>query len=144
MTNEISIVETVNIEKIGVRYEHVMLVDDDPLVNMLHGKLLDHGMFAKKVSSFNSAQEALEFLSQSPLDELPSVIFLDILMPGMDGFGFLDAFAKLNPQIVSRCKVVMLSSSESFDHLNKANRNRYVRKFLNKPLTPEMLNAINI
>ncbi|MFM7176994.1 MAG: response regulator [Bacteroidota bacterium] len=144
MTNEISIVETVNIEKIGVRYEHVMLVDDDPLVNMLHGKLLDHGMFAKKVSSFNSAQEALEFLSQSPLDELPSVIFLDILMPGMDGFGFLDAFAKLNPQIVSRCKVVMLSSSESFDHLNKANRNRYVRKFLNKPLTHEMLNAINI
>ncbi|MFM7824044.1 MAG: response regulator [Bacteroidota bacterium] len=144
MTNEISIVETVNIEKIGVRYEHVMLVDDDPLVNMLHGKLLDHGMFAKKVSSFNTAQEALEFLSQSPLDELPSVIFLDILMPGMDGFGFLDAFAKLNPQIVSRCKVVMLSSSESFDHLNKANRNRYVRKFLNKPLTPEMLNAINI
>ncbi len=144
MINEINLVEAINLDKVGVKYEHVMLVDDDPIQNMLHGKLMDHGMFAKKVSTFSSAQEALDFLSQSPLAELPSVIFLDILMPGMDGFGFLDAFAKLSPQIVSRCKVVMLSSSESFDHLNKANRNRYVRKFLNKPLTPEMLNAINI
>jgi CheY-like chemotaxis protein len=144
MTNEISLVEAINLEKVGVKYEHVMLVDDDPVQNMFHGKLLDRGLFAKRISTFNSAQEALEFLTQSPLAELPSVIFLDILMPGMDGFGFLDAFSKMNPQITSRCKVVMLSSSESFDHLNRANRNRYVRKFLNKPLTPEMLTAINV
>ncbi|MGR6087262.1 MAG: response regulator [Arcticibacter sp.] len=144
MINEISLVEAINLEKVGVKYEHVMLVDDDPVQNMVHGQLLDKGLFTKKISTFNSAQEALDFLNQSPLAELPSVIFLDILMPGMDGFGFLDEFAKLNLQITSRCKVVMLSSSESFDHLNKANRNRHVRKFLNKPLTPEMLNAINV
>lgn len=144
MINEISLVEAINLKMVGVKYEHVMLVDDDPVQNMVHGQLLDRGLFAKKISTFNSAQEALDFIKQLPLAELPSLIFLDILMPGMDGFGFLDEFAKLNIQITSRCKVVMLSSSESFEHLNKANRNRYVRKFLNKPLTPEMLSAINI
>lgn len=144
MTNEINLVEAINLDKAGVKYEHVMLIDDDPIQNLLHGTLMERGLFAKKTSTFISAEEALEFLVQLPLDELPSVVFLDICMPGMDGFGFLDAFAQLNPEITSRCKVVMLSSFESFDHLNKANRNRHVRKFLNKPLTPGMLSAINI
>ena len=62
MINEINLVEAINLDKVGVKYEHVMLVDDDPIQNMLHGKLMDHGMFAKKVSTFSSAQEALLFL----------------------------------------------------------------------------------
>ena len=68
MTNEISLVEAINLEKVGVKYEHVMLVDDDPVQNMFHGKLLDRGLFAKRISTFNSSQEALEFLTQSLTD----------------------------------------------------------------------------
>ncbi len=86
----------------------------------------------------------LDFLKSAKSDELPEVIFLDIIMPGMDGFQFLDEFEKLDENIRKRCKVVMLSSSDSFKDLNRANKNKLVRKFLNKPLTIEMLSAINV
>ena len=66
------------------------------------------------------------------------------MMPVMDGFAFLDEFAKLPEDITKNCKVIMLSTSESFKDLNKANKNRFVYKFLNKPLTDQVLAAINV
>ena len=73
-----------------------------------------------------------------------AVIFLDIMMPQMDGFQFLEAFEKLPEDQRMQMKVVMLSTSESFKDLNRANKNPYVRKFLNKPLTLQVLQAINV
>jgi hypothetical protein len=60
----------------------------------------------------------------------------------MDGFEFLDAYAKLPTEVTAKPKVIMLSSSESFKDLNRANSNRFVFKFLNKPLTEAVLDAI--
>ena len=69
---------------------------------------------------------------------------LDVMMPGMDGFAFLEEFDKLQNEIKSKSKVIMLSTSESFKDLNRANQSRYVYKFLNKPLNKPVLDAINI
>ena len=66
------------------------------------------------------------------------------MMPQMDGFQFLEAFEKLPEDQRMQMKVVMLSTSESFKDLNRANKNPYVRKFLNKPLTLQVLQAINV
>jgi CheY-like chemotaxis protein len=66
------------------------------------------------------------------------------MMPGMDGFGFLDEFDRLDDSIKKKTRIVMLSTSESFKDLNRANQNKYVNKFLNKPLTEAMLNALNL
>jgi CheY-like chemotaxis protein len=93
---------------------------------------------------FETAKETLEFLKNAKSDDLPEIIFLDIIMPGMDGFQFLEEFEKLGDGIVKQSKVVLLSTSDSFKDLNRANKNKLVRKFLNKPLTNEMLLAINI
>ena len=66
------------------------------------------------------------------------------MMPGMDGFGFLDAFDKLPDAVKNKSRIVMLSTSESFKDLNRANQNLYVYKFLNKPLNKAVLDAIQI
>lgn len=126
------------------KYNKVMLVDDNPLDNMVNGKLMQTTGFAANTFSFESGKETLEFLKKASADEIPEVIFLDIIMPQMDGFQFLEEFEKLGDAILAKCKVVLLSTSDSFKDLNRANKNKLVRKFLNKPLTPEILSAINI
>jgi CheY-like chemotaxis protein len=128
----------------AVKYSNVMLVDDNPMDNMVNGQLITNSGFAKKTEAFETGKEMLDFLKSADAEELPEVIFLDIIMPGMDGFQFLEEFEKLDEGIRKRCKVILLSSSDSFKDLNRANKNKLVRKFLNKPLTTEMLAAINI
>jgi CheY-like chemotaxis protein len=127
-----------------VRYRTVMLVDDNPLDNFVNKKLLETNRFAENVVVCESGAAALLHLKSCSVSDLPEVIFLDINMPGMDGFQFLDAFAMLTEAHHRTCRVIMLSTSESFKDLNRANRNRYVRKFLNKPLTAAVIGAIKV
>ncbi|MFM2206395.1 MAG: hypothetical protein RL213_370 [Bacteroidota bacterium] len=128
------------------RYPIVMLVDDNELDNFINKKLIESEQFAGEVIVHGSAMGGLDELrrrSGNP-QALPYIIFLDIMMPGMDGFAFLEAFESLPEDIRRNCKVIMLSTSESFKDLNRANQNKFVYKFLNKPLNKAVLEAINV
>ena len=127
------------------RYQRVMFIDDNELDNFINKTRVESENFAAEIQPFLSSSEALAYLqthASSP-ELLPDIIFLDIIMPGMDGFGFLEAFDKLPDAVKSKSRIVMLSTSDSFKDLNRANQNKFVRKFLNKPLSPAMLKAIN-
>jgi CheY-like chemotaxis protein len=128
------------------RYPVVMLVDDNELDNFINKKLLENEMFASNVIVNQSAQNALDELRklESTPDSLPRIIFLDIMMPHMDGFGFLEEINKLSDAVKKNCKIIMLSTSESFKDLNRANQSKYVYKFLNKPLNKLVLDAIQL
>ena len=124
------------------RYERVMLIDDNSMDNFINKRLIESCEFASDIIICNSGKEALDYFNSG--QEIPSLVFLDINMPEMNGFEFLEAFENLPADIHKQCKVLMLSTSESFKDLNKANKNRFVKKFLNKPLTIDVLKAIKI
>jgi CheY-like chemotaxis protein len=126
------------------RYKKVLLIDDNTIDNFVNKKLLEMTGFSNEVVVHESAASALDYLKGEKKDNLPEVIFLDIMMPGMDGFAFIDEFQKLGKVYTDNCKIVMLSTSESFQDLNRANKNPHVRKFLNKPLTESVVAAINL
>jgi CheY-like chemotaxis protein len=123
-------------------YDIIMLVDDNPMDNFINKRLIESCGLASEVICFESAQDALLYLGTN--QKLPSLIFLDINMPGMNGFEFLEAYENLPSVIHEKCKVLMLSTSENFKDLNRANKNRFVRKFLNKPLSANVLKAIKV
>lgn len=89
------------------RYPVIMLIDDNELDNFINKKLLENEHFASTILIHQSAINALEDLKKKSATpaELPHVIFLDIMMPGMDGFGFLEEFGKLPDAVKSNQKL---------------------------------------
>ncbi|MDH5602292.1 MAG: response regulator [Cyclobacteriaceae bacterium] len=126
----------------------VMLIDDNEIDNLINQKTIEASNFAKNIYVHSSAKSAIEFLRNvekiKDLAEqvLPDIIFLDIDMPLMDGFQFMDEFNKLSNETKSKSKVIILTSSVNPQDMNKSMNYESVMKYLTKPLTQESLGKI--
>jgi len=127
-------------------YKSVMLVDDNEIDNIINEKIIEANSFADQVMVFQTGQEALDYLgeNQDNQDTLPEIVFLDINMPIMDGFQFLEDFEKFSDTVLEKCKIIMLSSSISPKDIDRAASSKYVKKYLNKPLNARYLEAITV
>lgn len=127
-------------------YYAIMLVDDNEIDNLINQKMIEASGIAKHIYTHTGARSAIEFLrnmekldGSSTTNVLPELIFLDIDMPLMDGFQFLDEFGKMSDVTKEKCGVIMLTSSISPADVNRSKKYDYVRKYINKPLTLENL-----
>ena len=132
------------------RYHTVMLIDDNEIDNLINQKMIEAANIAEHIYTHTGARSAIEFLKNlEKLKDvansvLPDVIFLDIDMPLMDGFQFLEEFEKLSKDTVSKCKIVMLTSSINPQDVNKSKEYSYVKKYINKPLSQETLEKLHV
>jgi CheY-like chemotaxis protein len=122
----------------------VMLIDDSAIDLKIHSKILSIHYEGLHIITCLSGQEALLTLKKHKNlpDQLPDLILLDIQMPDMDGFDFLEKFKKLPAVIVEKCAIVMLSSTLDFGDIIRAEANLHVIKLLKKPLDPVELKKI--
>ena len=119
-----------------------MLVDDNEIDLFINQKVLELTHFATHITSYRSAREALDCLSSSEVDDLPDLIFLDLNMPVIDGFMFLEELEQLPCAANLKSSVVILTSSENEDDILKSANHKRVIKFVCKPLSESKLNEI--
>jgi CheY-like chemotaxis protein len=130
------------------RNNNVMLIDDNELDNFINEKILEANYFSKKIYVNTSAKSALEFLNniitmgEEYKDTYPQVIFVDINMPIMDGFQFIEFFKKNFEERILKPKIAILTSSVYHEDRQKSENISKDIIFLNKPLTKEMLDKI--
>ena len=124
----------------------VMLVDDNDTDNFISKRIIEITKFAARVEVKNSGRDALVYLksNEGNVDNIPSIIFLDINMPVVDGFIFLYEFDKFNEHVKSKCKIIILSSSDNKRDIDKIVNDHYVIRFITKPLTEIALDEIRL
>ncbi|WP_338767503.1 response regulator [Bernardetia sp. ABR2-2B] len=123
------------------KFNHVCIIDDDPIYTFTTRKIMEIGKFSKYIEIFKNGKEALDALKPrvEAGEKVPEVIFLDLNMPIMDGWQFLDEFMTPNTQ-----KIVIYIVSSSIDpvDINKAKEYSLVTNYLVKPITPERLKEL--
>jgi len=122
----------------------ILLIDDDEAVNFIHSKLIKKSGCAKVVAIARNGLEALEFLTTKVDGKYPQpdLIFLDINMPVMNGWEFLDEYQELDKEQKGNELIVMLTTSLNPDDKEKAKKLANINEFHPKPLNLEHLNKI--
>jgi len=120
----------------ATKTEHILLIDDDPIQNLINCKLIENMKLNVIVDAVHGASSALEKLENEP-DYKPRVVFLDINMPRMNGWEFLE-HTKDFAQFKDSC-IFMLTSSISPEDVRKATAHKQVEQFLTKPLSSTKL-----
>lgn len=127
--------------------QEIYLIDDDSLVNYLNREMIQAMAPNSQILTFESPVEALAILSgKVELEEnsFPQWIFLDINMPFMDGWEFLEQFAQFPASFRLKTKIYLLSSSIDKHDLDRASANPYVFDYLIKPLNDAQLEGIGL
>lgn len=122
-----------------------MIIDDNNIDQIVAKGLIKASRLTDQVISEWTAKDALSYLkvNENNPEKLPNVIFLDIRMPEMDGFEFLEEYHKLTNDLKTKVRIVMLSSSTDPKDKARAAQNKNVLKFLSKPLNIEELEKLD-
>jgi len=124
-------------------YKKIFIIDDDEVSSFLTEATLAEEAFAQAYECYHNGKEALEallpLLQGQPAAPLPDLILLDLNMPVISGWGFLEALAPYAAQLQGRCLIYILTSSVDEEEVKRANENELVAGFLHKPLIEDSI-----
>jgi CheY-like chemotaxis protein len=127
-------------------FDKILFVDDDPITLMLCKKVIAKSSFANEIATAQDGEEALKYFNtlkydstKKITDKIPQLIFLDLNMPVMGGWEFLDHFTSDAYDEFSETKVIILSSTIDPEDLERAKKHPVIIDFLSKPITTSML-----
>jgi CheY-like chemotaxis protein len=127
--------------------QKIICIDDDPIALLLSNLVISKSSFASEIVTLNNGEEALNYLSQTEIIEQNNmneslIVFLDLNMPIMDGWEFLEKFENELYPSYQNIKIILLSSSIDPNDIEKANDFPMVLDFKSKPLTKEILKSV--
>ena len=119
----------------------LMIIDDDDVFVFLIKKGIEKAQVVEKIIVFDNGMDSINYLKenfQNP-DMLPEIILLDLSMPIMDGWQFLEEYTLLKPKIEKKMLIYLVTSSISPEDLKAAKSINAVSDFIVKPITAEKL-----
>lgn len=122
----------------------IMVIDDNAHDNFFHERVIRKGGYSENVVVRESALEALEYLQEHKEEAYvrPTIIFLDINMPRMNGWEFLEEYERLKDDLKGEYVIVMLTTSDNPDDIERVDEIQTVSGFKTKPLTPGHLENV--
>jgi CheY-like chemotaxis protein len=125
------------------RPTHHIVIDDDPINNMLCKILIKNASGSSEIQTFTMAERALDYIINTyPASEIYSLLFLDINMPTLSGWEFLDRYEKLDDQIKKQIRIYMVSSSIDPRDRKRAKENKNVVDYISKPLSVQAIRSM--
>lgn len=126
------------------KIKEVLFIDDDEINNFILKEIFE-SQYNLKVNFFTEAGRALEYIEdlvEKKSDKLPDIIFLDIKMPEMDGFDFMDAFQEKDYSQDFSVPIFMLTSSVNHRDISRAGTYKNIKELITKPLTFDKLEEL--
>ena len=123
----------------------ILLVDDDEINNFISIKLIKKALTNTEINSCLNGRFAIDQLAEiqrKDPSKLPDYILLDINMPIMNGWEFLDEYKRLNLDPLGKSKIYIISSSVFSNDINKARSYPIVKDFISKPLNVEKIKEL--
>jgi CheY-like chemotaxis protein len=114
----------------------IWVVDDDPIYQIIVNKIIQKSELFLNVSSFKNGKDAIDALKNSleNKEALPNIILLDINMPIMDGWEFMEEMVALKSRISESINIYIVSSSIALEDKNKAKNYSEIIAYLSKPI----------
>lgn len=124
------------------KFSTVMIIDDSEMDNFLNKMILETMHYSEKIITYTNPVHALNYFKEQvnasqDMVRIPQVVFLDINMPIMSGFDFLEQFKQLPDNVKTGVKFYVISSSEDPEDLEKIKGYDNILKYLYKPLNKE-------
>lgn len=118
-----------------------MLIDDSSFDLKIISRIVEHSGLFENILAFQGGREALAYIKDNLDAEArrPQLILLDIQMPEMDGFEFIDEFALLPSSFREKCRVAILSSTDDITDISRVKSNPHLITLIRKPLHPDVL-----
>lgn len=126
------------------KLKSVLLVDDDEVTNYINTLILNKADCFENIHAYRDGQAALNFLSEliEKQGQLPEILLLDVNMPKMSGWEFMEEYGQFDRQSLAHTMVFMLSMSLNPDDQLKMGQYDLVKGFKNKPLSVETVQEL--
>jgi CheY-like chemotaxis protein len=128
------------------KISNLWIIDDDPMSSFYIKRLAELGELANIITIYDKAQWAIDYLlyHKTSNEHLPDVILLDIYMPELDGWGFLEKYSTIQDQLSKPINIYIISSSGHNKDITRVKLLPEVKGYLQKPVTKEQLRDIVI